>query len=1237
MDPTKARRSLRKSLTDFVPLWESKRIVIIILMITLWFIHKKAVSQSIHSVNGEKEFAPRTLRYHPEGKDYVIVNGNKRYNRALYGVHNGFRIQAGDIPEFALYLPGTGGDMKLGVITIQGTKWFNDFDTVEARYRPGMMLYKLKDRILGKSEIDLQLLAMSDRQGMILKIRSVNQNKPLNLICAYGGASGIHPSRNGDVGADPPSLYYLTPQHAEGNQIIIHKDYFDLTFKDRKNFITLSGTLPVPADLHIGDANKLQTPEDALQASANIAAPVLISNMDLQNDQPVYVAIQREDSVHLNYSELPDVFRRSIQYVKQLATRVQLQTPDPFMNTLGSAIGIATDAIWQAPAYLHGAQAWRMWLPGWRGIYAADDLGWHGRAKTEFSAYNKMQLTAPDTTISFPDRDENLSRQKEKIGVGIYNSGYITRYPEGKLVPNHYDMNLVYIDAMMRYFLWTGDTAFMRQCWPVIKRHLAWEKRNFDQDNNGLFDAYACIWASDALQYSGGDVSYSSAYNYYENKMAALIASKLGDDPAPYLREAEKIKHAMDHILWMPKRGWYAEYKDRLGLQLLHPDAGLWTIYHTIDEEITDPFQAYQCLRYVDTHIPHIPIQCPSLQKGYYMLSTTDWMPYTWSVNNVAMAEMAHTALAYWEGGRNETAFKIFKSLILKSMYLGNSPGNFEQLSYYDHYRGELYHDFADPIGICSRALVEGLFGIHPDALTGILTIHPGFPQKWDHASIHTPDIDYSYRNNGNKDLYIIHPAFEKPMKLKLRINAYHDKIISIKEDGIPVKWQTEYNSIGHSEITIELPYKNQYHVTIRWGKEKISSPMYDSVAVTDNIFKVASGKAKIMAVKDPQQALTDIHFQNNQLSGKVIGCEGWHTLFIKVKQDEMTWWMPVNFQIRPAYQIVDFSNQDSAGIRFKLLNNTNQNLSEQIMTFSGDYYHKGKMNISARGTSAPVFIPSEYLVPGSNNISVTFDHLTIDTIITNWDLPAINTDADYEMVPLTHYFNDEVTHIFKNKYLSPRPDVPTLQLPVQGIGNWTAPFVNPEVNDSGLRSLARDKGYFDLPDHIPFKTPFNPYSKNILFTSQWNNYPDEVTVPLYGNASHAYFLMAGSTDPMQSGIVNGEVIIHYTDGSEDSLLLKNPGTWWPIEQDYSYDNYAFHCSVPVPWRVHLQTGFITRHFTHYTSIKGFTDLAVPGGAATVLDMPLNKNKTLQSLELKAVANDVVIGLMSVTLLKGKE
>ena len=55
--------------------------------------------------------------------------------------------------------------------------------------------------------------------------------------------------------------------------------------------------------------------------------------------------------------------------------------------------------------------------------------------------------------------------------------------------------------------------------WPLLTLHLAWEKRNFVPDNDGLYDAYACIWASDALYYNSGAVTHSSAYNYRGNKL----------------------------------------------------------------------------------------------------------------------------------------------------------------------------------------------------------------------------------------------------------------------------------------------------------------------------------------------------------------------------------------------------------------------------------------------------------------------------------------------------------------------------------------------------------------------------------------------------------------------------------------------------------------------------------------------------------------------------------------------
>ena len=98
-------------------------------------------------------------------------------------------------------------------------------------------------------------------------------------------------------------------------------------------------------------------------------------------------------------------------------------------------------------------------------------------------------------------------------------------------------------------------------------------------------------------------------------------------------------------------------------------------------------------------------------------------MPYSWSINNVVMDENMHTALALWESGHGDDAFVLAKSSVLASMYMGIAPGNVGTMDYLDVYRRESQRDFGDSAGTMSRAIVEGLFGVRPDALAGTLTI----------------------------------------------------------------------------------------------------------------------------------------------------------------------------------------------------------------------------------------------------------------------------------------------------------------------------------------------------------------------------------------------------------------------------------------------------------------------------------------------------------------------------------
>ena len=163
-----------------------------------------------------------------------------------------------------------------------------------------------------------------------------------------------------------------------------------------------------------------------------------------------------------------------------------------------------------------------------------------------------------------------------------------------------------------------------------------------------------------------------------------------------------------------------------------------------------------------------------------------------------------------------------------------------------------------------------------------------------------------------------------------------------------------------------------------------------------------------------------------------------------------------------------------------------------------------------------------------------------------NWELA--DKHAHYEMVDMDEYLNASVDQIFTNEYLSPRSPYTTLQIPKQGIGEWCHPTLTAAINDSGLRKASRE-GVFETPLGIPFRTPSDE-SLNIAFTSLWDNYPSSVTIPLTGKASHAFLLMAGSTNHMQVHVPNGEVLVTYRDGTSSRLVLRNPESWVPIEQD---------------------------------------------------------------------------------------
>jgi hypothetical protein len=447
-------------------------------------------------------------------------------------------------------------------------------------------------------------------------------------------------------------------------------------------------------------------------------------------------------------------------------------------------------------------------------------------------------------------------------------------------------------------------------------------------------------------------------------------------------------------------------------------------------------------------------------------------------------------------------------------MFMGLNPGSLPNLSQYDVYRRETYRDFGDSTGITSRSLIEGLFGIAPDALAGELTIRPGFPREWAHALIRTPDLSYAYKRTGDRESFTIEPRFAKPLALHLNLPVRAKKILSVEVNGKPAAWKNDDAAIGAPRVILEAPAAEKSEIVIQWSSPQAASAV-------------------------------------NRHSGEIAGERAAQPGFERVTQGDFSWWRPLESTVR----------------------------------------------VEAEETPSSTF--ADYAVPA---------------------------DARFEPVELAPLFNDKLTQIFKNDYLAPRSPYVSLSMPKQGIGSWSAFNQTADIDDSGLRRLAAEgRGIFKLSSGLPLQISEQAGAKNTAFVSQWDNYPRALTAPLNGHARSITLLVAGSTTPMQSRIDNGEIVVAYTDGTFARLALRNPQTWWPIEQDYMIDDYAFRRTAPVPQRIELKTGRVYQP-------SGYAHPA--GGAATLLNLPLDPAKELQSLTVRALSTEIVIGLLGATLVR---
>lgn len=1050
-------------------------------------------------------------RYQPASDGFQIVGSTQVFNRPLYGGHeqddlkNRFYTLAGDSPVVMGTITqtiGGGNNAKCGTLMLGVSQtignaslpnkynaatfgeWFHLCRDNITTFHPGWCEYQIKPLLLTSPEVHatVKVLPLNPADGFLVHLRVESQGR-MTFCAGFGGLTDYL----GLLTNHGNSRRYFSPDDTLGNTITLVKNRARIEVPRSKMWIGTS----FDSEISIGDAALVsEGPGPFLSHGKSMPEHPMVRIAAQLNPGKVlegYIVVLRdaEEQVLNDWLSHEKPVEDLKQKIDDVRNALIVETPDRMLNLTVPINVIGMESCWNKEVFCHGAVNWHSPYLGWRVCYGPTVLGWHDRVLSHF------------LTHAHPSRF-NIDPQ--------FGDGYVPPDLHGRGFA--YNMQEVAVDMLLHNFEWTGDLNSCRETFERLTQIAAFESRMFDPDGNGLYQNYLNTWVSDGHAYNGGECTQATAYNYRINRLLGKIAERLGRDPRPYTELAEKIFDAAQKNLWQSELGTFAEYRDTLGNQLLHPSPELATIYHSIDSGLTDEFQACQMLRFTKTDLRN---ELTTPRHGRLAWSS-NWYPRNFSACGLYPGENIHLALAYFQNGQTDEALDLLRGIV-DAHFMGDVPGSVaHNLNGTGMSDGS--PDFADTVSMYLRLIVEGLFGIQKHLLDDRIEIAPHFPADWNQASLKTGETSLRFLREGKTDRWEF--SSKQTSQCTFRIPLRGTTLESVELNGKDVEYRLEPR-IGRCDLIVETTLDQPLTLIVHHGSTSPPRPPEIPPVKLEEQVRLTMDVGQILQVRDPSTSLTNFHVEPRKISGIASGCIGPHTLFLLVKEDSWESWLPVDFTIDP--------------------------------------------------------IPQPPLPP---------------------------PEGTFQPIDLAPFLNSDLTSIHSLDYSSPRPKGIALSASRNGRYLWD------DNNLAGARKIRIDDrlfrdcgGVFTTPGGVPFLTPSE--GPNVTCVSQWENFPNEITIPLSETGTELALLLIGVTNPMQSRVENGRITVDYLDGSQAFTPLINP---------INFDDWL----VAAVQRENESVQF--SDFNH----------------AIVQRIRLDPSKPLKSLTLRGTANEVIIGLLGLSI-----
>lgn len=355
--------------------------------------------------------------------------------------------------------------------------------------------------------------------------------------------------------------------------------------------------------------------------------------------------------------------------------------------------------------------------PGF-GWYFGRDSSWTGYAVNDYGDFAKVadniRLLARYQIADGLDEGKifhELSAAHER------QPGMNYAYPAADATP-------FFVIDVANYYSWTGDLSLVREMWPYVQKAIAWCYR-MDVDADLLVDNPPAghQW------YDGGEKNMIDMVAIWCKGLysAADLADALGDlEGARWRSDAHKVEQIINHDFWNETNSYLFDRKlpdgSMLGITTANPTVPLlW--------RLVEPEKASRAVRRMMREDLSVPWGMRTNSNLDSIYSTDGYHEGTvWPLTT------GWASLAAFANGFPEAGWRHLKAVasLTEDFCLG-------------YITEVLLGDRREPGGCPHQAwseamvvlpVVEGIFGVKPDAPQKALTIEPQLPEALDHAAL---------------------------------------------------------------------------------------------------------------------------------------------------------------------------------------------------------------------------------------------------------------------------------------------------------------------------------------------------------------------------------------------------------------------------------------------------------------------------------------------------------------------